>query len=159
MPIRTGYLKVHTNTRKRYQRQQKYNSHHCYLGHVPCGPALLASVCIFMLPMLGLAAEHVQLRTTYYMINWWSCHVTLSHASLVLPSLDNVLPAMVLQNRVLWLTRCPLSNSGLHVYNNPAPIISSDLITRLVGVVLVLLLMLSGDIETNPGPVGEFVIA
>ena len=37
--------------------------------------------------------------------------------------------------------------------------LASGLGRRVVGMVLVLLLLLSGDIETNPGPVGEFCVS
>ena len=89
-------------------------------------------------------------------INQWgvhSRHMTFRHTPLVLilPSLDNVLPAMALQNRVVLSNiGCPSytsSQSGVH------HILPFGLGRMVVGMVLSLLLLLSGDIETNPGPV------
>ena len=163
MPVTTGYQKVPTNIMKAYRRPRLYTYQHCQLGHVSPGLSLLVSVCVLMLPMLGLADEHVQLTTTYQLSPIHQCyvhprHVTFSHTPLLLPSLNNVLPAMALQNRVARSKiECPSytsSHSGLcHVFPN----LPTGLGRRVVGVVLTLLLLLSGDIETNPGPVGEFL--
>ena len=155
MPISIGHQKkVRTNSIT--LKPQKYIYHHCLMGHVTPGLGLLVSICIFLLPVLEVVDEHVQLTTMN--ISLWSCHMTFSHAILMLPSLNNVLPAMVLQNRVVWLTKCPSSKSSVHcVFHSPAPIITSCMRSSVVEVMLVLLLMLSGDIETNPGPVGEFL--
>ena len=161
MPVATGHQKVRTSIMKVYRRQRQYIYQHCQLGHVTPGLSLLVSVCVLMLPMLGLVDEHVQLTTTYHMspINQWnvhSRHMTFSHTSLVLilPSLNKVLPAMALQNRVVWSNSgCPSytsSHSGVcHVFLT----LPFGLVSKMVGVVLVLLLLLSGDVETNPGPV------
>ena len=162
MPISTGHRKVQTNKRKAYQRPRQYIYRHCQLVHVSPGLSLLVSVCVLMLPMLGLVNEHAQLTTTCHMspIHQGSvhpCHMIFNHTPLALPSLNNVLPAMALQNRVVR------SNIGCPSYTQPdfphcSPILHLNLPSRLVvGVVLVLLLLLSGDIETNPGPVGEFL--
>ena len=152
-----SHRKVWTNSINQKSRQYIY--HHCLMSHVTPGLGLLVSVCIFMLPMLQLADEHVQLTTMYHMkISWWSCHMTFNHTLLVLPSLNNVLPAMALQNRVVWSTRPLSSKSNVYcAFQSPAPIIPSCLRSKVVKVMFVLLLMLSGDIETNPGPVGEFL--
>ena len=149
---------------KGYQRPQQYIYHPRQLGHVSPGLSLLVSVCVLMLPMLGLADDHVQLTTMYHMSLIHQCyihsrHMTFNHTPLLLPSLNNVLPAMVLQNRVARSNiGCPSSHSDLPHY---FPILHLSLPTglgrRVVGMVLVLLLLLSGDIETNPGPVGEFL--
>ena len=166
MPINTGHRKFRTNTMKGYrrpfQRPRQYIYHHCQLGHVTPGLSLLVSVCILMLPMLGLVDEHVQL-TTMDPIKQFHVrphHMTFSHTPMVLPSLSNILPAMILQNRAMRLNiGCPsytLSQSGVcHV--SPCLNLPSGLERRVVCMVLVLLLLLSGDIETNPGPVSEFL--
>ena len=119
MPVTTGHHKVQTDIMKVYRRPRQYIYHPCQLGHVSPGLSLLVSVCVLMLPMLGLVDEHVQLTTMYHMntINQWNvhpCHMTFRHATLVLilPSLDNVLPALALQNRVVW------SNSGCPSYTS-----------------------------------------
>ena len=165
MPISTGHRKVQTNKRKAYQRPRQYTYHHSQLGHVSPGLSLLVSVCVLMLPMLGLVDEHAQLTTTCHMttINQWnvhSRHMTFNHTPLVLmlPSLDNVLPAMALQNRVVWSNIGRPSytsfHSGVcHVLPSLHLNLPSSLGSKMVGVVLTLLLLLSGDIETNPGPV------
>ena len=110
--------------------------------------------------MLVVVDEHAQLTTINHMnpINQWSVdphYMTFSHTALVLPFLSNIIPAMVLQNMIVRLNiRWPFQSGippSLH-FNLP-----SGLGRRVVGVVLVLLLLLSGDIETNPGPVGEFL--
>ena len=119
--------------------------------------------------MLVLVDEHVQLTTMYHMnpINQWNghpCydHMISCHTSLALPPLNNVIPAMALQSRVVKLNIGCASYSSSHsgVRHIP-PILDLDLpsglVRRVVGVVLVLLLLLSGDIETNPGPIGEFL--
>ena len=167
MPISTGHKKVQTNSMKVYRRPRQYIYHPCQPGRVAPGLGLLVSVCILMLPILVLVDEHAQLTTMYYMnpINQWSVHphhMTFNHTPLLLPSLNNVLPAMALQSRVarsnIGCASYTSSHSGVrHV----PPILHLDLPSglgrRVVGVVLVLLLLLSGDIETNPGPVGEFL--
>ena len=158
MPVTAKHRKVQTNTMKAYQRPQQYIYQ---LGHVNPGLGLLVSVCILMLPMLGLVDEHAQLATMDHTsihqcyIHLCHGHMTSHHTSLVLPSLNNVIPAMVLQNTLVRMSvRCPLYTCVHHV----SPInLPSDLHGRkVVGMVLVSLLLLSGDIETNPGPVGEF---
>ena len=153
MPVTTGHQKVQTNIMKGYRRPRQYIYHPFQLGHVSPGLSLLVSVCLLMLPMLGLVDEHVQLTTL--------CHddMTSYHTSLVLPSLNNVIPTMVLQNTVVRMSvSCPLYTllrTGVrHVFSIDLP---SGLERRVVGVLVVLLLLLSGDIETNPGPVGEFL--
>ena len=169
MPVTTGRQKVRTNILKVYRRPRQYVYHHCQLGHVSPGLSLLVSVCVLMLPMLGLVDERVQLTTVYHMntINLWnvhSHHMTFRQTPLVLivPSLDNVLPAVALQNRVvLSNVGCPSYTSSQSGVRHILPILHlnlpSGLGRRVVGVVLTLLLLLSGDIETNPGPVGEFL--
>ena len=172
MLIATGHRKVHTDTMKAYRKQYnyryvyRYHLHQCQLGHVTLGNALLVSVCILMLPMVQLSAEHVQLAITYHVnsINQWYAHRHHSHTPLVLPSLNNVLPAMVLQNCVVRLIiGCPLYTSShfsvCHIPPNQHLNLLSGLGRKVMGVVLaLLLLLLSGDIETNPGPIGEFFV-
>ena len=125
-----------------------------------------------MLPILGLVDEHVQLTAIYHMnpINQWnvhSRHMTFSHTPcplvLMLPSLNNVLPAVALQNRVVW-SACSgcLSHTSCHsaisrVFPTLHLTVPTGLGRKVVGVVLTLLLLMCGDIETNPGPVGEFL--
>ena len=156
---------------KGYRRPQLYicTYHHSQLCHVSPGLSLLVSVCVLMLPVLGVVNEHAQLTTMYHMntINPWnvhSRHMTFRQTPLVLilPSLDNVLPAVALQNRVTRsIIACPSYTSSQYDVHHILPILhlnlSSGLGRRVVGVVLTLLLLLSGDIETNPGPVGEFL--
>ena len=160
MPITTGQRKLQTDTMKAYPRQRQHVYHHCELRHVTSGNALLISVCILMLPMVQLSAEHAQLATKYHVdpINQWQVdphHMNISHTPLVLSSLSNLLPAMILQNSVVRSYSLSASSHVCYILN-----LSSGLGRKVVGVVLVLLLLLSGDIETNPGPVGElFVLA
>ena len=172
MLITIGNQKVQTDTTRAYrkysqQSQYTYRYHQCQLGHVTPGNALLISVCILMLPMVQLTAEHAQLPTMYHVnpTNQWYVHrhhMNISHTSPVLHSLRNVLPAIVLQNSVVRLNiSCPSYTSShfsvcqtlssLHLH------LLSSLRRSVVAVVLTLLLLLSGDIETNPGPVGECV--
>ena len=156
-----------TNSMKTYRRPRQYIYHPCQPGRVAPGLGLLVSVCILMLPMLVLVDEHAQLTIVNHMnpINQWSGHphhMTFDHTPLLLPSLSNVLPAMALQSRVARLNIGRASYSSSHSCVRHGPIIlyldlPSGLGRRVVGVVLVLLLLLSGDIETNPGPVGEFL--
>ena len=169
MLIATGHRKVQTDTMKAYRKHtRKQNNYHQYqLGHVTPGNALLISVCILMLPVVQLTVEHVQLATTYYMnlINQWHVHqhhMNISHTPLVLPSLNNVLPAIVLQNSVVRLNiGCPsYTLSRFSVCHIPPSLhlnLLSDLGRSVVTVVLALLMLLSGDIETNPGPLGEYL--
>ena len=165
MPVTTGHQKAQTNIMKAFPRPRPYIYHPRQLGHVTPGLSLLVSVCVLMLPMLGLVDEHAQLTTMYHMSPINQCyvrphHMTFNHIPLLLPSLSNILPAMILQNRAMRLNigcpSCTLPQSGVrHV--SPGPNLPFALGRRVVGVVLVLLLLLSGDIETNPGPVGEFL--
>ena len=154
MPISTGHQKDQTNIMKAYRRPRQYIYHHCQLGHVSPGFSLLVSVCVLMLPMLGLVDEHAQLTVTYRInpINQWSVHMTFSHTSLVLPSFNNVIPAMILQNRGVKL------NIGCSSYTSSQSGVPLNLPSGLGRRVMsILLLLLSGDIETNPGPVGKFL--
>ena len=139
----------------------------CQLGHVAPSHAFLLAMCITMLPMLVVAAEHVQLATTDRMnpMNQsciHPCHTTFKHAPLMLPSLNNILPAMALQNEIVKSNIWCLSRSSSHasvrrVSFSPGFSVPSGLGRMVVGAVVVLLLLMSGDIETNPGPVGECI--
>ena len=160
MLITTGRGKVETYKIKAYRRQRQFVYLFCRLSHVAPGHALIVSVCILMLPMVRLPAEHVELATTYHQnpINQWYVHryhITLNQAPLVLPSrISIVLPAMVLQNCIVRLN---ISFPSCIVSHFNAWYI--PLCLQLNGeVVLDLLLLLSGDIETNPGPVGKLFL-
>ena len=163
MPISAGYGKLQTNAMKAYRKQRQHIYRHCQLCHVTRSCAVIVGVCILMLPMLELATEHVQLATTYCMdsINHvHACHMAFGHKTLVLPSLNNVLPAIAFENRIAWSKAGYQSTHSrvCHVAISPAP---TSLGRRVVGMVVLLLslllLMMSGDIETNPGPVGEWL--
>ena len=155
MPISTGNRKFRTNAMKAYRKQRQYNFRHwhCQPCHVTHAQAVIWAVCLLMLPMLELATEHVHLTTTCRMNPVNQGPPSRSHTPLVLPSLNNVLPAMVLQN-----IKC-LSYifSVRHVSLSPALTVSNGVRRKVVGVVVLLLLLMSGDIETNPGPVGEWL--
>ena len=74
--------------------------------------------------------------------------------------IDTVPPALVLQNNrgVQVNIRSSSSHSRVRrVSPSPGLGVPSGLGRMVVGVIL-LLLVLSGDIETNPGPVGEFLV-
>ena len=147
------HQKVRTCTVSAYRRQYQYIYRHGQLGHMIPGHAILVAVCIFMLPMLEVAAEYKQLTTTHHT----GGHLVFSHTPPVLSSLSNLLPAMILQNRVVTSNMC-LSRSLSH--SSICPIffglsLSVSYSLKKVVMVVVLLLLLSGDIETNPGPVGE----
>ena len=169
MPLTTGHQKVQTNIMKGFQRPRQYIHQHCQLGHVSPSLSLLVSVCVLMLPMLGLADEHVQLTITCHISPIHQCYIHSCHMTfrqtplvLILPFLDNVLPAVALQNRVVWSNvGCPSYTSSQSDVRHCSPIphlnLPSGLGRRVVGVVLTHLLLLSGDIETNPGHVGEFL--
>ena len=129
------------------------------------GHALLVAVCIFMLPMLEVATEHVQLinrRNNNHADKWCTYpHHMIKHTLLVLPPLNYVLPAMVLQNGVVksntWCLSCSSSRSSVHfVFVSLGVGIPAIVGKWVVGIVVVLLLLISGDIEMNPGPgIGE----
>ena len=139
----------------------------CQLGHVVPNHAFLLAMCNFMLPMLVVAAEHVQLATTGHRNSMdQSCihpHcTTFKHAPFMLPSLNNILPAMALQNEIvksnIWCLSHSSSHASVrHVSFSPGFSVPSGLGKMVVGAVVVLLLLMSGDIEVNPGPVGEYV--
>ena len=163
MPLSGKHQNIRTNTVGDYQRQQ-HQYIHCQLGHVIPGHAILVAVCILMLPMLDVAAEHKQLTTTHHTNPADLCvgHVTFSNSPLVLLSLSNVLPAIVLQNKVvkskmrLSHSLCHSRLSSIHhVFLGLGLSVSYCLKMMMV---VVLLLLLSGDIETNPGPVGEHTL-
>ena len=139
----------------------------CQLGHVAPSYAFLLAMCITMLPMLVIAAEHVQRATTDHMnpMNQ-SCihphHTTFKHGPFMLPSLNNVLTAMALQNEIvksnIWCLSCSSFHASVHrVSSSPGFSVPSGLGRMVVGVVVVLLLLMSGDVEMNPGPVGECI--
>ena len=139
----------------------------CQLGHVNPSLAFLVAMCIFMLPMLVVAAEHAPLAATHRMnpTDQWCIHLhhtTFKHAPLMLPSLNNVLPAMALQNEIVKSNIWCLSHSSSHasvrrVSFSPGFTVPSGLGRMVVEAVVVLLLLMSGDIEINPGPVGEYI--
>ena len=111
--------------------------------------------------MLEVAAEHKQLITTHHTnpAHLYGGHVTFSHFSMSLPSLSNVLPAMILQNKVVKPSMHLLDflshSKSDHISLGLGLSVPSCL--RKVVMVVVLLLLLSGDVETNPGPVGEHI--
>lgn len=152
----TENRKVLTDTVKAYRRQRHYIHYHCQLGHVTPGNALLVSVCLLMLPVLGLTTEHVQLATMYH--NHWHvhpCHMTFHNFSMILPSLSDILPAMGIQNELARSnTRCP-SSKTCHISLNPAVIVYFGLGRMVAWLIVALLLLMSGDVEMNPGPVGK----
>ena len=156
MPLSVKH-KVQTSTTSVYRMQQhQYVYHHCQLGHVIPGHAIFVAVCIFMLPMLEVAAEHKQLTTTHHTVPAGG-HVTFSHVLLVLPSLSNLLPVMVLQNGVVRPNMC-LSRSFSHSSICHISFgLGLNVPSRLMVMMVFLLLLLSGDIETNPGPDGEYI--
>ena len=161
MPLSAAmHQKVRISTVSAYRRQHQHVYHHCQLGHVIPGHAILVAVCIFVLPMLEVAAEHALLIATHHSnpADLHGGHVIFSNFPLVLPSLDNMLPAMVLQNRVVWSNihqSYSSSHSSIHhVFLKLGLSVSYSL--KVVVMVMVLLLLLSGDIETNPGPDGEY---
>ena len=139
----------------------------CQLGHVTHGNAFLLAVCIIMLPMLVVTAEHAHLPAADHInpMGQWCIHprhTTFKHTPLMLPSLNNVLPAMALQNEIVKSNIWCLSRSSSHasvrrVSSSPGFSVPSGLGRMVVGVMVVLLLLMSGDIETNPGPVGEYI--
>ena len=159
MPLSAMHQKVQTRTVSAYRRKHQYI--YCQLGHVIPGHAILVAVCIFMLPMLEVAAELKQLTTTHHTNPAHLCggHVTFSHFPMLLPSLSNVLPAMFLQNKVvkpsMHLLHFLSHSKSDHISLGLGLSVPSCL--RKVVMVVVLLLLLSGDIETNPGPVGEYI--
>ena len=116
---------------KAYRKQRQYNFRYCQPCHVTHAQAVIWAVCLLMLPMLELATEHVHLTTTCRMnpINHGPLSpVTFSPTPLVLPSLNNVLPAMVLQN-----IKClSYISSVCHVSLSPAPTAPTGLGRRLV---------------------------
>lgn len=138
--------------RKSYKRASLRLYIHCpyQLSHVTPSCALPLAVCILMLPMLVVVNEHMQLATMNSM--------TFSHSPLVLSSLNNVIPSIVLQNRVersnIGHLSCSLSRSNVqHTSSSIGFRVCSR--GRVMIVVMLLLLLLSGDIEMNPGPLGE----
>ena len=151
MPSSPGNRKFQTNATKAHRKQRRYDFRYCQPCHVNHARAVIWAVCLLMLPMLELATEHVHLTTTCRMNHINQGPPSRSHTPLVLPSLNNVLPAMVLQN-----IKClSYISSVQHVSLSPAPTAPTGLGRRVVVVVVLLLLLMSGDIETNPGPVGE----
>ena len=153
-----------SNKMKAYQKHSRRQWQHVYCHykcHVTPGNTFLISICILILPMVQLSAEHVHLATTYHVnpVNQWYVHrhhITLNQAPLVLPSLISLLlPAMVLQNCVARLNisfPSYITSSYFSVWHIPLRLHPNG----VVDLVLDLLLLLSGDIETNPGPVGQF---
>ena len=135
------------------------------LCHVTAGHAFLLAVCITMLPMLVVTAERAHVAATDHMsfmdkLCISLCHTTFKHAPFKLPSLSNTLPAMALQNEIVKSNIWCLSHSSSYtivrrVSSSPGFNVPSGLRRMVVGVVVVLLLLMSGDIEVNPGPVSS----
>ena len=99
-------------------------------------------------------------------VNQWYVHqhhLKISHTPLVLPSLSDLLPAIVLQNDLsvrLNISCLSYTSSRSSIHHIPPSLhlnLLSGLWRSVLAVVLTLLLLLSGDIETNPGPLGELV--
>ena len=139
----------------------------CQLGYMAPAHSFVVAMCIFILPMLMVAAEHAQLATTKHMnsMDQWCVrphHTTFKCTPSMLSHLRNVLPAMALQNKVVKSNIWCLSHSSYHadvhrVSSSPDLSISLGVKMIVVGVVVALLLLMSGDIETNPGPaIGEY---
>jgi len=131
------------------------------LNHVIPSYTLPLAMCILMLPMVMVAVEHKQLATTYHMNPVDRCsHMTFSNTPMALPSLNNVIPAMVLLNRRMRLNigclLCFLPHSSIPLVSPSLGLrVYYSLESRVVGIVVIILLLLSGDIEVNPGPLGE----
>ena len=116
--------------------------------------------------MLVVTAEHAHIAATDHMNSMnqqcvHPCHI-FKRAHLMLPSLNNVLPAMALQNEIvksnIWCLSCSSFHAGVRrVSYSQGFSVPSGLGRMVVGAVVVLLLLMSGDIETNPGPVGEYI--
>ena len=165
MPSGMGQRKVQTNAMKAYRKQRQYIYRHCQQCRATTSYAVIVGVCILMLPMLELATEHVQLTTTCHMNHVPPPRMNFSHTPLELPSLNSVLPAMVLQNQLAWSNiKCSSytspHSSVCYASLSPGSTILSGQGRRTIGVVglvVLLLLLMSGDIETNPGPVGEYI--
>ena len=162
MTSNTGHHKVQNNAMKAYRKQRQCIYCYCQLCHVTTSYAVIVGVCILMLPMLELATKHVQLATTCHINHVHPPRMNFSHTPLELPSLNNVLTAIVLQNQLAWSNiKCSSYTSPhsrvCHVALSSGSTIPSGLGRRVVGVVVFLLLLMSGDIETNPGPVGECI--
>ena len=73
---------------------------------------------------------------------------------LVMPFLNDVLPAIVLQKRIV---RSRIGSALSFACPHLFPILL-HLGRSVVRIVMVLLLLMSGDVELNPGPVGEYFI-
>ena len=167
MLISTGYRKVHSNAMNAYRRPRQYIYHHWILGRVTPGCAFIVSVCILMLPVLELAAEHMESARGHLNPITNQRHVyphlkTLSCTPLVIPSLNNVLPVMVLQNRGVRMNMGGLSSHSSVLRFFPKlsavlPRLNAAVEKKAEVIVVVLLLLMSGDIETNPGPLGELL--
>ena len=153
----TGHHNVQNNAMKAYRKQRQYIYRNCQQRHVTTSYAVVVGVCILMLPMLELATEHVQLTTTYHINRVRPPCMTFSHIPLELPSLNNVLPAMVLQNQLAWsnITYPSYASSYSNVHHASLSLVPTGLGKGVVGVMMLLLLLMSGDIDSNPGPVGE----
>ena len=170
IPVGVEDQKFQVDTVRASRRPQSHTINtqfQCQLCHVTTGHAFLLAVCITMLPMLVITAEHAHLTATDHMNSMdqqynYPRYTTLKHAPLMLPPLNNVLPAMTLQNEIvksnIWCLSRSLSHTSVRrVSFSPGFSVPSGLGRMVVGVVVVLLLLMSGDIETNPGPVGECI--
>ena len=136
---------------KAYQKQQEYIYCHCQpVWHVAPSQDMCSTL---VLPILGLAGKHEQKITMYHMnhINQWHVHpphMTFSHTHL-LPVFNNVSNTRC--------SSCTSSHSGVHRASLSLGLnLPSGLERKVVEILLALLLLISGDIETNPGPVSEF---
>ena len=131
------------------QRRWHYMYQHCRTGHVTPRHPLLVLVCIFI-----LTTDHSKPIKQWH---GYPRQMTFSHSPLALTFLNNVLPAMVLQSRVVRMNISIGRTYPVHHVLLSAGLSVSSGLERAVTVVMVgiLLLLLSGDIEMNPGPLSE----
>ena len=144
------HLKFQVNIMNACQRRWRYMCQHYQPGHVTPRHPLLVLVCIFI-----LTTDHSNSIKQWH---GYPRQMTFSHSPLALTFLNNVLPAMVLQSRVVGMKiGCTFSFHPVrHVLPSLGLSVPSGLKRAvIVGMVVILLLLLSGDIEVNPGPLSE----
>ena len=148
LPVSSEHLKFQVNIMT-CQRQWHYMYQHHQTGHVTLRHPLLVLVCIFI-----LTTDHSKPIKQWH---GYPHQMTFSHSPLALTFLNNVLPAIVLQSRVVRMNINIGRTFRFHpVLPSMGLSVSSGLKRAVtVAMVVILLLLLSGDIEMNPGPLSE----
>ena len=158
MPISAGYRKVQNNAVKACRKHRQHTVYrHCQLCHVTPTCALIVGVCILMLPMLELANERVQLATMYDRnhINHVHAPDLRAHPISQQCATSHGPPeqSSVVKYQMSVPLQCPLcyaQPSSHYGYGSEEEDGGGGGASTTI--------LMSGDVEMNPGPVGGWTL-